>query len=122
MKLIGQRWRYRVGNSRVDVDNAFSWSLWGQERMLVNGETMHRSGGHLRLFQSYKEPWLSALGEGELRVSLKAVLQGIACVATLDGETIEPEALFECRWKGGAHDWPAEEEWQPTVRGAWIKG
>lgn len=59
MRLIGQRWEFQIGNMTVKVDNAFSWTMWGQERMLVNDAVTHSSGGRWRLSQKYQEPWLS---------------------------------------------------------------
>ena len=120
MKLIGQRWRYRVGNSQVDVDNGFSWSLRGQERLSINGAVVRKTGGRLRLFQRYAEPWLTPLGDGQLSVVLRARRLGIACMVTLDGEPVEPEQLFEVRWAGTGGDWPEESAWQPVVASTWI--
>lgn len=45
MRLIGQRWEFQIGNTMVEVHNAYSWTLWGQERLLVNGEQVHASNG-----------------------------------------------------------------------------
>ncbi len=65
MRLIGQRWEFQIGNTVIQVDNAFSWTLWGQERMLVNGEQVHASSGRMRFSQKYQEPWLTSFGDGE---------------------------------------------------------
>ncbi|KQM90075.1 MULTISPECIES: hypothetical protein [Sphingomonas] len=54
MRLIGQRWEFQIGNTVIQVDNAFSWTLWGQERMLVNGEQVHASSGRMRFSQNTK--------------------------------------------------------------------
>ena len=121
MHLIGQRWEFRIGNSIVKVDNAFSWSLWGQERMLVNEEAVQKSGGRLRHSQTFKEPWLTMLGEGELRVRLLGKAR-LYCTATLDGEEVPAHEIFEARWRGPAHSWPDEAEWKPQEPGkGWAR-
>lgn len=113
MKLYGQRWEFRIGNTLVKVDNAFSWSLWGQERMLVNDEVAHASGGRWRFSQKYREPWLSQHGEGELKVWLRSTSTGIRCTALLNGEEVAPDAILEASWRGSAQSWPQESEWRP---------
>jgi len=113
MRLHGQRWEYRIGNTTVQVDNAFSWSLWTQERLLVNGELAHSSCGWFRFWQTYREPWLTALGEGELEVKLRSKGAAIICTARLDEAPLQPEATFEAAWTGAPETWPEQEEWKP---------
>lgn len=119
MRILGQRWTYRIGNTLVEVDNAFSWSMWGQERMIVNGEVVQQSSGGMRFHQQYKEPWLTATGEGELKIELKARGMGIACAATLDGEHVYPEATATARWRGPRHSWPDADDWESRPSGNW---
>ena len=45
MKMLGQAWLYRIGNTLVRVENAFAWSGWCQERLRVNDETAHEAYG-----------------------------------------------------------------------------
>ena len=45
MKLYGERWVYRIGNSVIEVDNGFAWRGFAQERMVVNGETVQSNEG-----------------------------------------------------------------------------
>ena len=116
MHLIGQRWEYRIGNNIVMVDNAYTYSMWGQERLLVNGEEAQVSGSWLRLVQSYREPWLTQLGEGELRVRLHSGIGSIRCKAWLDGELIEPEEIYDSGWHGPAYSWPDEDWWTAWPR------
>ena len=111
MRLIGQRWEYRIGNALVYVDNAYTYSLWGQERLLVNDEEVKASSGWSRFLQHYREPWLTDIGEGELKVRLRSGLGGIACTVWLDGERVEPTQRYEAQWTGPAYSWPAEEHW-----------
>ena len=120
MRILGQRWEYRIGNSIVMVDNAFSWSGWGQERLVVNGETARQAGGWFGIYRSFNESWLTQLGEGELRAVLTVRLRGIACAVTLDGQPVEPEAYWTASWKGGRYDWPPETDWSEALARSWI--
>jgi hypothetical protein len=43
MKMLGQAWLYRIGNTLVRVENVFAWSGWCQERLRVNDETAHEA-------------------------------------------------------------------------------
>lgn len=116
MRIHGQRWQYRVGNALVHVDNAFSWTGWAQERLVVNFETVEAAGAWFSFRRSFAEPWLTRIGEDELRVVLKSRLSGIDCGVTLAGEPLEAEALFEAKWSGAKGSWPPEEDWMPTER------
>ena len=116
MRLHGQRWQYRVGNALVHVDNAFSWSGWAQERLIINLETLEATGAWFGMRRSFKEPWLTRIGEDELKVDLKSKLWGIDCRVTLASEALEAEELFETKWIGAKGSWPTEENWQPTGR------
>ena len=120
MQMICQRWTYRVGNSTVTVDNAFNWLGWAQERLRVNDETVQDSRGLFRTRQSYAEPWLTMIGEGELSVCISARVMSIQCELRLNGDFIAPEAYLATRWSGPKNSWPAEEDWRPAQRGDFI--
>jgi hypothetical protein len=117
MRLIGQRWEFQIGNTVIQVDNAFSWTLWGQERMLVNGEQVHASSGRMRFSQKYQEPWLTSFGDGELKVWLRSTTTKLRCSASLDGEPIPTTVMYAKNWQGLAGSWPKEEEWQKQQPG-----
>lgn len=117
MKLIGQRWRYEIGNSIIFVDNAFSWTLWTQERLVVNDEEVQASSGWARMSQTYKEPWLTMLGEDELSIRMTSATMSIICAARLGGKPLEPVEMYTARWRGGRKSWPAEAEWAPQEPG-----
>lgn len=120
MRLVGQRWRYCVGNSKIDVDNAFSRTLWAQERLRVDGRTVLTSGGHWRIFKLWNQPWLTPLEEGTLSVTLRSRLLGMACLAELDGQELAPEALYEASWSAAPHGWPDESQWIECPRPTWA--
>ncbi|MBL8657055.1 MAG: hypothetical protein JNJ92_06810 [Altererythrobacter sp.] len=118
--MLGQRWEYRIGNSIVMVDNAFSWTFWAQERLIVNDETAQEAGGRFGLYRSFGEAWLTHLGEGELRVVMTSQIAGIACSVTLDRAPIEPEALWEASWRGARYSWPQQSEWVEARGNRWM--
>lgn len=115
MKLIGQRWIYRLGNSTVVIDNAFSWIGWSQERMIVNDETVQSSQGWLRTRHNYLEPWIVPGGEGLLTIRMAAVMLTVECSAELDGVSLEPTEALEARWSGPKRSWPEATEWRPVA-------
>jgi hypothetical protein len=113
VRIHGQRWLFRIGNSVVKVDNAFSWTTWTQERLIVNDEVVRQTSGWMRIRQTFTEPWLTMLGEEELRVKLVSRASAIACAATLGEAPLEPDERLSTSWNGGTLSWPAEEGWQP---------
>lgn len=120
MHLIGQAWIYRVGNSRVRVENAFTWVGWAQERLVVNDESVRTAGAWYGLSRDFNEDWLTPTGEGDLSVRLRSGLNGISCEAWLDGVEVEPEALLVARWRGGRNTWAPAEAWTPAGKHSWI--
>lgn len=120
MPMICQRWTYRVGNSTVTVDNAFNWLGWAQERLRVNDETVQDSRGMFRTRQSYAEPWLTMIGEGELSVRMSARLMSIQCELLVNDEPLEPETYLASRWAGPKNSWPPEADWRPAQRGDFM--
>jgi hypothetical protein len=118
--LIGQRWLYRIGNATVVVDNAFNWLGWGQERLRVNDETIHESQGWFRLSQTFSEPWLTRLGEGELKVRIIGQINSVRCEALLDGVAQDAESLMAVRWTGTRGAWPPETDWKISESGDFI--
>ena len=121
MKLHGQRWRYRVGNAEVCVDNAFSWWGWAQERWLINDEVVRSTAGWFAFRRSFSEPWLTPLGDGMLAADLRAAGVGVVCEVTLDGQPVPHDALFETSWHGRG-SWPPEEAWEEVERFAIFGG
>lgn len=115
MKMHGQRWRYQLANTEVFVDNAFSWFGWAQERFLVNGEVVQSLGAWLGFRRTFKEPWLTLTGDGELAIKMWSTLSGIDVEVLLDGEAVEHDELFEATWYG-RRAWPSKEKWISTEK------
>ena len=120
MKMLGQAWVYRIGNTLVRVENAFAWSGWCQERLRVNDETAHEAYGWFGTRRDFDEDWLTSTGEGVLAVRLKARLMGISCEAFLDRERLEPEAHETVEWAGPRRSWPPADAWATAGARAWI--
>lgn len=114
MKLHGQRWLYRLGNTEIVVDNAFNWWGWGQERWLINGDIIRETGGWFATRHAFDEPWLTPLGDGVLAVEMRSRLTGVACSVKLDGKAIDPGALFEASWRG-RRSWPTADDWKEVA-------
>ncbi len=111
-RLLGQRWVYRLGNSTLIIDNAFSWTLWGQERMIINDETVKEASGWMTVSRSFAEPWLTSDGETEIRVAVMGGVMSLTCETLLNGQRLNPEACFSARWEGERHSWPANQLWE----------
>ncbi len=121
MKLYGQRWVYRIGNQTVTVDNGFSWTFWGQERMLVNDEAAHETDGFMVQSRSYQEGWLTPVGDAMLRVSLTSGIFSIICEARLDENRLLPDECFVTAWQGEKGSWPDNSSWKPVQPGRSIR-
>jgi hypothetical protein len=115
MEFSGLRWRYRIRNSVIDVDNAVGQGGWSQERLIVNGEPLYAGGGLLRFFRSFEEPWLTEQGETSLKVRLWPGLMAIKCRLTVGGERVPSDRIFSAEWQGARGDWPDEGAWRPEM-------
>lgn len=121
MKMLGQRWQYRLENSLVKVDNAFSWIGWGQERMIINDETVQRAGQWFGFKRSFDEPWITPVGDDELQIRLRARIGRLDCKVEIAGTEISSEALFEVSWSGNKGSWPREQDWLETESFIWDR-
>jgi hypothetical protein len=111
MKIHGQRWRYQLANTEINVDNGFSWLGWAQERLQVNGEVAQSAGGWLVFRRSFKEPWLTPTGDGEVSIQMRpSASTGIQVDLRLDNTPVEYVELFESTWTGRG-SWPEETDW-----------
>ena len=113
MKLYGQRWVYRIGNQTVTIDNGFSWSFWGQERMLINDEAAHVTDGYMVLSRAYQEGWLTLVGDSMLHVTLTSGVLSIFCEARIGENRLQPDECFVTAWSGEKGHWPDNLIWKP---------
>lgn len=72
--------------------------------------------------RDFKEDWLTPTGEGELAITLRAHINGVSCLAMLEGVAIEPEGFLQGRWRGGKNAWAPAEAWTPAGKNSWIVG
>jgi len=115
MEFSGLRWRYRIRNSVLDVDNAIGQGGWSQERLIVNGEPLYNGGGLLSFFRTFEEPWLTEQGEMSLKVRLSSGLMAIKCRLTVGSERIHSDEMFSAGWQGPCGHWPDEGDWRQQV-------
>lgn len=118
MRMHFRRWRFREGNAEIIVDNAWSLTGWAQERLVVNGETTSETSGWWRVQQSFSEPWLTRVGETELKVSLTAAINTVIAAVELDGRSLEPEQDVTFDWSGPRRSWPplGDEDMRAVAR------
>jgi len=123
--FFGQRWTFQIGNSLIKIDNAYSSSGWGQERLIINDEQVRATEGMNRSKQDYFEPWLTTVGETELVVQLKSGLFSIHCSAFIDGTEVEFDKQYLAEWSGENGAWPPEAVWkergQPPKEPKFVK-
>lgn len=115
MKFSGLRWRYRIRNSVLHIDNAIGQGGWSQERLIVNGEPLYGGGGLLRFFRTFEEPWLTQQGEMSLKVRLSSGLMAIKCRLTVGCERVHCDEMFSAGWQGPRGHWPDEGVWRRQV-------
>lgn len=118
MRLVGQRWRYIVGNAKIDVDHAFSRTFWVQERLRVDDKTVLASGARWRPFKLWNQAWRTPVEKGTLAITLRSRLLGMACSAEWEGEELTPAAQYEASWDAPAHGWPADDLWTECRTGS----
>jgi hypothetical protein len=115
MNLKGQRWRFDLGNNRLFVDNAYC-ALWGQERVVLNGEVVAHTGGWLRVRTEFSLAWLAPAGEDMLEGRLFLSSPGIdsvECFVAIGNHEIDATDRFIGRWTGRKWSWPEENVWMP---------
>ena len=103
---IFSSWRYLEGNSEIIIDNAWTLTGWAQERLVINGDTTAETSGWWRFTQSFAEPWLSRIGETELKVSLRAAMFTVTIHVEVDGRVLEAERYLTFDWAGPRRQWP----------------
>ncbi|MBX9728329.1 MAG: hypothetical protein K2X31_05415 [Sphingopyxis sp.] len=108
MRFFNQRWRYQIGNNEIIVDNAFTWTKWGQERFILNGITQKEAGGWFVFKRVWQEPWLTLLEDEKLSIEIRSGLWTVNCLVTLGDEEVEPVDYSEWRWSGKKLSWPDE--------------
>jgi hypothetical protein len=108
MKLRGKRWLYQIEGRPLSVENAWSWSLWAQERVVLGGRALRKTGGYLCADRSFSiPPEESGLTE-YLHVSLYSGFFRINCIVTLGDTILEPDRIEFGDWRAERGAWPNE--------------
>lgn len=110
MQLRGKRWTYWVNGHRLYVDNAWSWSGWTQERVLLEGRTVASAGVDLSTDGGLNGGFeLTPKETGfaqTLKIALRSGLFGMKCKVWFGDRLIKPEAVETANWQGRKGEWP----------------
>jgi len=112
MKLHGQKWIFQDGNHEIIVENAAAWTMFSQERIRVNGETVFSRAGYFWFAvdwtSAHTEPWMTQLGDETLHVEYKSGVGSISVRVKIGDRELEPADYFEGNWntKSKNGDWP----------------
>lgn len=117
MRLMGQRWVYRVGTTTIHVDNAFSAWGRGNERLVIDGVIHCQETSWMKRSTVMTRPVLVDGIERRFEATVRGGVVRMFCDATVDGQSISPERILEADWKGSLESWPGEEDWKAE---GWI--
>jgi len=110
VKLNGQRWIYENGNHQIILENAWSLSLQSQERLKVNGETVHErtDAGYVILAWKtmFEDTVLLGADERSLKVQCKSGLWTTKARLMIDGKKVDWTDYLEGKWIGPIGEWP----------------
>ena len=106
MRLRGKRWIYRFGNHEVRAENAWHWSGWAQERLVVDGEVVRAAGGHWRTSERFEVRVPDSADGAKIKVALDAGLFSIHCRASRDDVLMAADDVQYGQWDGEPGVWP----------------
>lgn len=109
LTLRGKRWLYDIGGKRVSVENAWSWTGWAQERVVIDGVSVRTAGGELTTRRSFTIPVDETRLNAPLHITLSSRLFAIACVVSYGDERIEPTDIQFGNWRDRKGGWPPAE-------------
>jgi len=108
MKLRGKRWIYQLEGRRLEVENAWSWTMWAQERVVFDGRCLRKAGGYLTSDRSFSlSPDETGLSQ-PLHVVLFAGFFRIHCLVTYGSTNLEPRKIERGEWRARRGAWPGE--------------
>lgn len=109
MRLHGKRWLYDIGGRRVSVENAWSWTGWAQERVVIDGESVREAGEELKTRRRFTIPVEETRLNAPLEIDMRAKWFWIDCQVHYGDELIEPLDVQHGIWRGARGDWPPAE-------------
>ena len=108
MELRWKRWIYQVEGRRLDVENAWSWTLWAQERVVFDGRSLRKTGGYLNTERSFLlKPDETGLNE-PVRIVLFSGLIRIHCRVRLGARVLQAYRVEQGQWRTQRGRWPGE--------------
>ncbi|MGJ3231568.1 MAG: hypothetical protein ACFE0P_07205 [Oceanicaulis sp.] len=109
LTLRGKRWLYDIGGRRVSVENAWSWTGWAQERVVVDGESVRETGEEMKTRRRFTVPVEETRLNAPLEIDMRAKGFWIDCRMRYGDELIEPIDVQYGNWRGERGDWPPAE-------------
>ena len=110
MKLRGQKCVFQDGNHEIIVENAWSWSMFSQERIQINGEIVFARSGALdvawKWTEAHKEAWLTQLGDETLSVQYISGFMKVHARVYIGDRKLEHVDYFEGKWTAESEPWP----------------
>jgi hypothetical protein len=107
MHLHGKRWIYDIGGRRLSVENAWSWTLWAQERVVLDGVCVCAAGGYMTTDRSFTLQVSETGFSAPLHVILYSGLWGIKVIVTLGDQRLTPVDVRRGGWRDHKGGWPS---------------
>jgi hypothetical protein len=107
MYLRGKRWIYDIDGRRLSVENAWSWTMWAQERVVLDGVCLRAAGGYWVTDRSFTLPVSQTGFSAPLHVTLYSGLFGIEVIVTLGDKRLIRLDVQKGNWRDGKGGWPA---------------
>ncbi|MEQ8406030.1 MAG: hypothetical protein RKE49_13105 [Oceanicaulis sp.] len=109
MRLRDKRWIYEVEGRRMSVENAWSWPLWAQERVVFDGETLRAAGAYLTMDRNFTLPASETGLSRPLHVTLYSGLFTIQAIVLYGDTPLEPLDVQTGIWRERKGGWPPAE-------------
>jgi len=108
MKLRGKNWVYQIEGRRLDVENAWSWTLWAQERVVFDGRCLRKTRGFLATERAFLlKPEETGLSE-RLHINMFSGLMRVHCRVRLGSRPIPAYRVETGVWRAERGRWRGE--------------
>ncbi len=109
MQHRGKRWIYRVEDRELRVENAWKFSFWAQERVLLENQIVASAGEYGAIERRFElAPDQTGLSH-PLNILITSGFLGLVCVVTYGAKTLTPVHVEHGRWWGPNGTWPEED-------------
>jgi hypothetical protein len=106
MYLRGKRWIYDIDGRRLSVENAWSWTMWAQERVVLDGVCLRAASGYWVTDRNFTVPVSETGFSAPLHITLYSGLWSIEVIVILGEERLTPLDVQKGNWRGRKGDWP----------------